>query len=192
MVATMKRAGMVVGAVLFAISFLSVSYTVQADPLEARAYGGGIIGGEAGLSFGSSTSQFGFVALLDVSGMVKGHFNCLMAGFSGGFSIPETPFQEVLLMQVSGTIDTVSVEAVAGHDIHGIVVDGIIATITGQSKVTIVGKTAEGKVIKVTMDLPYVLEILAGGPGAGILHLDHPDLGLHTGGLLEKGSIVVD
>lgn len=163
----------------------------QAAPVEARASGGGLVGGDPGLEFGGSTSQFGFVAILDRGGNLRGHFNCLMAGFSGGFAVPGTPIQQVLLMQVVGDIQSLRVREVAGLDVHGHTVSGTLATIEGVSIVTIIGKTADGDVVRIVMELPYVLEVLAGGPGTGVLHLEHPDLELHTGGLLEHGRIDV-
>jgi hypothetical protein len=167
--------------VLMGFGFAPVS---AASP---AALGGGTIAGSPGLVFTGSASQFGFYA-----DAVGGHFECLMAGFSGGFEIPGTPFAVVLLMQVRGSVDPGSLEVVPFEgSVHGVSASGLKATFTGVSVVRIVGKAADGSVMTVVMELPYIVEAVSGDAGVGILHLDHPDLELHTGGLVATGTIVV-
>lgn len=183
------RLGILMSVLMSVLFGLALSGVVlpTASAQNDFATGGGTIAGSPGLAFAGSASQFGFHA--DSRG---GHFECLMAGFSNGFEIPGTPFATVLLMQVRGSVDSGSLEVVPFEGlVHGVPASGTKATFTGVSAVRIVGKTAEGTIVTIVMEVPYIVEVVSGDAGAGILHLDHPDLGLHTGGIVASGTIVV-
>ncbi|MBI2843915.1 MAG: hypothetical protein HYX78_10990 [Armatimonadetes bacterium] len=181
----LKKMKVLFALALVAIASLGVTGVVVADPgLSAR--GGGIVGGDPGLEFGSSRSQFGFTASAD-----GGQFQCLMAGQSGGFSLPDGT--TVLLMNVHGSVapGSLEVKEVSDYEIHDLTVSGLLATFSGVSTVMIEGRAPDGSIVKIAMELPYEAEALAGGAGTAVLHLHHPDLGLHTGGVVEQGRIDV-
>lgn len=176
---------MFLGLTLVNILALSIVGVAIANP-GPSARGGGVVGGDPGLSFGSSTSQLGFTASLD-----GGQFQCLMAGRSGGFQLPDGT--TVLLMDVHGNVDpgTLTVQPVSDYAIHDLSVSGLLATFSGTSTVKIVGRAPDGSTVRMTLEEPYEAEVLEGGAGTAVLHLHHPNLGLHTGGVLESGRINV-
>ena len=134
------------------------------------AVGGGVVDGPLGL-----TSQLGFGA-----NSAGGSFQCVMAGRSGGF--PFGPWSEVLQMEVHGDVTPGSLT---------INPDGS-ATFSGKARVQVVGRDANGKILKaVFTDADYSTSHQAGGPGAGTHELEV--LGLVFGPApLKKGHIDIN
>jgi hypothetical protein len=123
----------------------------------ARVSGGGVVDGSLG-----TTSQLGFNA--SSSG---GQFLCVMAGRSGGF--PFGPWQIVSQMHVQGSVAAGSLS-----------VGATSATFGGAATIHVVGKTASGEVLTVTLtDIPYVSWQTAGGAGVAQhrLSVNLPGLG---------------
>ena len=111
---------------------------------DASAVGGGVVAGPLGL-----TSQLGFSATT-----AGGSFQCVMAGRSGGF--PFGPWSQVLQMEVHGDVAPGSLT---------INPDGS-ATFGGKAFVHVVGRGADGKILKaVFSDVDYSTTHSAGGPG---------------------------
>jgi len=117
----------------------------------ATAVGGGIVSGSPGL-----TSQLGFGAT-----STGGSFQCVMAGRSNGF--PFGPWSEVLQMEVHGDVAPGSLT---------INLDGS-ATFTGKARVQVVGRGADGTILKaVFTDVDYRTTHSAGGPGVATHELE--------------------
>jgi len=142
---------------------------VASDP---SVVGGGVVDGPLGL-----TSQLGFGAT-----SVGGSFQCVMAGRSGGF--PFGPWSQVLQMEVHGDVTPGSLT---------INPDGS-ATFTGKARVQVIGKGADGKILKaVFTDEEYSTTHSAGGAGVATHQLELPGLGLEFGPVpLKKGRITIN
>lgn len=138
---------------------------------DLNVVGGGVVDGPLGL-----TSQLGFGAT-----SVGGSFQCVMAGRSGGF--PFGPWSQVLQMEVHGDVTPGSLT---------INPDGS-ATFTGKARVQVVGRDADGKILKaVFTDVDYSTTHLAGGPGSATHQLDVLGLGLVFGPVpLKRGRITI-
>lgn len=133
------------------------------------AVGGGVVDGPLGL-----TSQLGFGA-----SSVGGSFQCVMAGRSGGF--PFGPWSQVLQMEVHGDVSPGSLTINA---------DGS-ATFTGKARVQVVGRDADGKILKaVFTDADYSTTHTAGGAGVATHQLEV--LGLVFGPVfIKSGHITI-
>jgi hypothetical protein len=156
------------------ILFVSITALVLSRPSllnasDASAVGGGIVDGPLGL-----TSQLGFGATT-----AGGSFQCVMAGRSGGF--PFGSWSEVLQMEVHGDVAPGSLT---------INPDGS-ATFGGKAFVQVVGRGADGKILKaVFSDVDYSATHTAGGPGVATHELSV--LGLVFGPApLKKGRITI-
>ncbi len=126
------------------VGWVALALPVAAAASDARAVGGGVVDGPLGL-----TSQLGFGATSD-----GGSFQCVMAGRSRGF--PFGPWKEVLQMEVHGDVTPGSLVINA---------DGS-ATFTGKARVQVVGRDANGKILKgVFPGADYSTTHEAGGPG---------------------------
>jgi len=138
---------------------------------DSSVVGGGVVDGPLGL-----TSQLGFGAT-----SVGGSFQCVMAGRSGGF--PFGPWSQVLQMEVHGDVTAGSLT---------INPDGS-ATFTGKARVQVVGRDADGKILKaVFTDVGYSTTHSAGGPGSATHQLELPGLGLAFGPVpLKRGRITI-
>lgn len=138
---------------------------------DSSVVGGGVVDGPLGL-----TSQLGFGAT-----SVGGSFQCVMAGRSGGF--PFGPWSQVLQMEVHGDVTAGSLT---------INPDGS-ATFTGKARVQVVGRDADGKILKaVFTDVEYSTTHSAGGPGSATHQLELPGLGLAFGPVpLKRGRITI-
>jgi hypothetical protein len=136
---------------------------------DASAVGGGLVDGPLGL-----TSQLGFGAT-----SAGGSFQCVMAGRSGGFAFG--PWSQVLQMEVHGDVAPGSLT---------INPDGS-ATFGGKAFVQVVGRGADGKILKaVFSDVDYSTTHTAGGPGEATHQLSV--LGLVFGpATLKKGRITI-
>jgi hypothetical protein len=134
------------------------------------AVGGGVVDGPLGL-----TSQLGFGA-----NSAGGSFQCVMAGRSRGF--PFGPWSEVLQMEVHGDVTPGSLT---------INLDGS-ATFSGKALVQVVGRDANGKILKaVFTDTDYSTTHEAGGPGVATHELEV--LGLVFGPApLKRGNIEIN
>ena len=134
------------------------------------AVGGGVVDGPLGL-----TSQLGFGA-----NSAGGSFQCVMAGRSGGW--PFGPWSEVLQMEVHGDVTPGSLT---------INPDGS-ATFSGKARVQVVGRDANGKILKaVFTDADYSTTHQAGDPGVATHELEV--LGLVFGPApLKKGHIDIN
>ena len=138
---------------------------------DSSVVGGGVVDGPLGL-----TSQLGFGAT-----SVGGSFQCVMAGRSGGF--PFGPWSQVLQMEVHGDVTPGSLT---------INPDGS-ATFTGKARVQVVGRDADGKILKaVFTDVEYRTTHSAGGPGSATHELEVLGLGLAFGPVpLKRGRITI-
>jgi len=99
-------------------------------------------GGRGSTDFEHPFSQFGFDVTRSADGSVEGHFNCLMAGASR--------FPGFTLMAVRGQVTRAVISA------HAASFDGVGMFQTGNQ-----GKS----------DATFHVEVTAGGPGVGTLHL---------------------
>lgn len=131
--------------------------------------GGGVVDGPLGL-----TSQLGFGATSE-----GGSFQCVMAGRSGGF--PFGPWSQVLQMEVHGDVTAGSLTINPNGS----------ATFTGKARVQVVGRDADGKILKaVFSDVEYSTTHGAGGPGIATHQLEV--LGLVFGPVpLKKGKVTI-
>src|SRR5713101_2106399 len=144
---TMNRRMTIAALVVPAMLFLSSPGAAGS----ATAVGGGIVDGPLGL-----TSQLGFGATSS-----GGSFQCVMAGRSNGF--PFGPWSEVLQMEVHGDV------APGSLTINS---DGS-ATFTGKARVQVVGRDADGKILKAAFtDVDYSTTHSAGGPGVATHELE--------------------
>jgi hypothetical protein len=133
----------------FAIGTLLASQSV-ADASDPRVSGGGVVDGPVGI-----TSQLGFNA--SSSG---GQFLCVMAGRSGGF--PFGPWASIQQMRVLGNVTAGSLNIGA---------DGS-ATFSGKATIHVVGKTASGEILTMTLtDIAYTSWQTAGGAGVAMHRL---------------------
>lgn len=137
-----------------------VVFTAQSTAFASSASvsGGGVVDGALG-----TTSQLGFNA-----SSAGGEFLCVMAGRSGGF--PFGPWANIQQMRVLGNVTPGSLSIAA---------DGS-ATFSGTATIHVVGKTAAGEVLTVTLtNIPYVSWQTAGGAGVAQhrLSVDLPGLG---------------
>ena len=141
-----------------------------ASASDSSVVGGGVVDGPLGL-----TSQLGFGAT-----SVGGSFQCVMAGRSGGF--PFGPWSQVLQMEVHGDVTPGSLT---------INPDGT-ATFTGRARVQVLGRDADGKILKaVFTDADYSTTHRAGGAGDATHQLEV--LGLVFGPVpLKKGRITIN
>lgn len=131
--------------------------------------GGGVVDGPLGV-----TSQLGFRAAAD-----GGAFQCVMAGRSGGF--PFGPWSEVLQMNVHGDVTPGTLT---------ITDDGIV-TFEGTATVQVVGRDADGRILReVFADVAYTTIHTEGGAGVATHELQL--LGITFGpAALERGRIVI-
>jgi hypothetical protein len=130
--------------------------------------GGGVVDGALG-----TTSQLGFNA--SSSG---GQFLCVMAGRSGG--VPFGPWASISQMDVKGDVTAGSLE-----------VNGNQAIFSGTATIHVVGKTATGDVLVVTLTgMPYTSTQTEGGATVAHHRLDIPGVGSFAGDL-KSGRINV-